>query len=82
MDTKLTERRSLWDTLIDIDTRKMAAAEKEDAEAQAVMSRDADTSGWDAELRELHKTAQRGFDHGCFGRSHPRDLSGGRFGLR
>ena len=57
MDTKLTERRSLWDTLIDIDTRKMAAAEKEDAEAQAVMSRDADTSGWDAELRELHTSA-------------------------
>ena len=57
MDTKLTERRSLWDKLIDIDTRKMAAAEKEDAEAQAVMSRDADTSGWDAELRELHTSA-------------------------
>ena len=57
METKLTERRSLWDTLIDIDTRKMAAAEKEDAEAQAVMSRDADTSGWDAELRELHTSA-------------------------
>ena len=59
MDTKLTERRSLWDTLIDIDTRKMAAAEKEDAEAQAAVSRDADTSGWDPELRELHQTVSQ-----------------------
>ena len=52
METKLTERRAFWDKLIDIDTRKMAAAEKEDAEAQVASQRDANTEGWDPELRE------------------------------
>ena len=57
--TRQGEIRAKYDQIDDLEIRIIAAHTKESDEAQAVMDRHADTSGWTPELRELHKTAQK-----------------------
>ena len=56
-ETRFNEGQVHQKDLIALYKGKSAAEEVEDTEAQAAMSRNADTDGWDAELRELHGIA-------------------------
>ena len=58
-ETRFNEGQALQKDLIALFKSKSEAEEVEDTEAQAVIARNADTSGWDAELRELHAVASR-----------------------
>ena len=58
-ETRFNEGQALQKDLIALFKGQLEAERVEDAEGQALMSRNADTDGWDAELRELHKTASQ-----------------------
>ena len=58
-ETRFNEGQSHQRDLIQLYKNIRAAEQEEDTEAQALIARNADTSGWDAELRELHKTVSQ-----------------------
>ena len=53
--TRSTERAALWPELNRKKTELITQLRLEDAEGQAAMAKNADTSGWTAELREWHQ---------------------------
>ena len=65
-ETRFSERAAMSHSLNEHYQKQVEALKelreqehKEEEEGQALMSRAADTSGWDAELRELHSVASR-----------------------
>ena len=78
-ETRQTERATKVQELLGIDQKLIDALENEDKEAQAAMSRNADASGWDPELRELHSVASRVQPSWTLWRREQRDLPGGWF---
>ena len=58
-ETRFNEGQSHQRDLIQLYKNIRAAEREEDLEGQALIARNADTSGWDAELRELHGVASR-----------------------
>ena len=58
-ETRFNEGQALQKDLIALFKAQRAAEEEEDLVGQVVVSRNADTSGWDPELRELHKTVSQ-----------------------
>ena len=57
--TRSTERAALWPELNRKKTELITQLRLEDAEGQAAMAKNADTSGWTPELREWHQLGQR-----------------------
>ena len=59
VETRQAERAGKMQELLALYPRVIDALETEDRDAQAAMSRNADTSGWTSELREWHQLGQR-----------------------
>ena len=74
-ETRFNEGQSLQRDLIQLYKNIRAAERQEDTEGQAIIARNADTSGWDAELRELHGVASRVSIMDVHGGRQPGDLS-------
>ena len=58
-ETRMAERHSKTNKVIELQTKMIEALDTESREAEAVMARFANTDGWTPELRELHDVASR-----------------------